>query len=68
MSYSLRFLLSWMQWGVHGMMASRFRSSREARKNENRFVVTVEHGRARFAPRGDRCGSTRLMSKRTRLW
>lgn len=31
--------------------ASRFRSGREAGKNENRFVVTAEHGRARFAPR-----------------
>lgn len=42
MSYSLRFLLSWMQWGVHGTTASRFRSGREAGKNENRFVVTGE--------------------------
>lgn len=40
-----------MQWGVHGTTASRFRSGREAGKNENRFVVTAEHGRARFAPR-----------------
>jgi len=57
---SLRFLLSWMQWGVHGAMASRFRSGREAGKNENRFVVTAEHGHARFAPRRsrvDRCES-----------